>query len=175
MNVGDPIPSPAELVRAYGRPAKKRLGQNFLTDPGILDRVVRCAGIGEGDRVLEIGPGPGGLTGRLLAAGADVLCLEADAELVEHLERHLGAFERFAVVRGDGTGPDLDRALGDPPRLVVDEGTGGEARRSFRLVPVGDIPLDVWIDRGADGDLVARAIPRDGDLRLLEEASSGGS
>ncbi len=119
MNVGDPIPSPAELVRAYGRPAKKRLGQNFLTDPGILDRVVRCAGIGEGDRVLEIGPGPGGLTGRLLAAGADVLCLEADAELVEHLERHLGAFERFAVVRGDGTGPDLDRALGDPPRLVV--------------------------------------------------------
>jgi len=67
-------------------PPKKSLGQHFLNDPGILRRIVELARVGPGDRVLEIGPGPGGLTEALLGAGAGVLAIEADGRMVEHLE-----------------------------------------------------------------------------------------
>ena len=62
--------TPAELVRAYARPNKKRLGQHFLTQVGLLDRMVAC--IGDAVDVIEVGPGPGTLTTRLLAAGKRV-------------------------------------------------------------------------------------------------------
>ena len=112
------LPSPDGLIRRYGRPAKKRFGQNFLSDIGLLDRVVRAARVEPGSRVLEIGPGPGGLTTRLLHAGASVVALEADEELFEHLR---GAFADHALdVRlGDALSDDLDEALGDPPATVV--------------------------------------------------------
>lgn len=64
---------------------KKSLGQHFLFDRSILRRIVAGAGVEPGDRVLEIGPGPGGLTRELLAAGARVWALEADPRMVEHL------------------------------------------------------------------------------------------
>ena len=76
------LPAPGDIVRAYGARPRKRLGQHFLTDQGILDRIVALAGVGQGTRVLEIGPGPGGLTVRLLEAGALVRCLDLDADLV---------------------------------------------------------------------------------------------
>jgi len=113
------LPSPSELLRRYDRPAKKKFGQNFLTDPSILDRIVRLAGVEPGTPVLEIGPGPGGLTSRLLAAGGDIVCIEADPEAVEFLRDQL--VERFGirVVHGDATGPVLAEELGVPPRTVV--------------------------------------------------------
>lgn len=113
------VPSPSELLRIYGRPAKKRLGQNFLTDARILDRVVAAGGVEEGTRVLEIGPGPGGLTSRLLAAGADVVCIEPDDDAVVHLRSALSDDLPLRVVHGDALGPELDEALGDPPRTVI--------------------------------------------------------
>ncbi len=64
---------------------KKSLGQHFLSDPSILARIVETAGIGEGDRVLEIGSGPGGLTRALVVTGAKVTALETDPRMVEHL------------------------------------------------------------------------------------------
>lgn len=113
-------PSPGALIKAYGRPAKKQFGQNFLRDVALLDRVVAAAGVAEGQRVVEIGPGPGGLTVRLLASGALVTAIEADAELAEHLDRELASrTERLRVVRGDALGDALDEALGTPPATVV--------------------------------------------------------
>jgi 16S rRNA (adenine1518-N6/adenine1519-N6)-dimethyltransferase len=113
------LPAPGELVREYGRAAKKRYGQNFLVDAGILDRIVALARVGEGTRVLEIGPGPGGLTSRLLAAGADVVAIELDREAAEFVGAQLGPFGLQLVV-GDALDPAvLDAALGAPPRSVV--------------------------------------------------------
>lgn len=64
---------------------KKQLGQHFLYDPNILNKIVRLAEVGEGCPVLEIGPGPGGLTRALLAHGAKVWAVETDPRMVEHL------------------------------------------------------------------------------------------
>ncbi len=113
------IPSPSSLLRAYGLPAKKRLGQNFLTDERILDRICAHALVTPGTRVLEIGPGPGGLTSRLLAAGADVLALEMDPDAVSFLERALVPLGPLEVRQGDALGPELSACLGEPPRTVV--------------------------------------------------------
>lgn len=64
---------------------KKSLGQHFLSDPNILSRIVDLAGVEAGDAVLEIGPGPGGLTRALSQRGAEILAVEADGRMVEHL------------------------------------------------------------------------------------------
>jgi 16S rRNA (adenine1518-N6/adenine1519-N6)-dimethyltransferase len=114
------LPQPDALITAYGRPAKKKFGQNFLRDVDLLDAVVDAAEVGPGDRVVEIGPGPGGLTTRLLAAGAEVTALEADPDLVDHLERRLVPHSsRLHVVHGDALGDALEAALGSPPAKVV--------------------------------------------------------
>ncbi len=113
------IPGPDELLRRYALPAKKRLGQNFLTDATILDRIVAASGVVAGSRVLEIGPGPGGLTSRLLIAGADVVAIEADQDAARFLQTELVPGNRLDVVFGDALGPELFDALGEPARTVV--------------------------------------------------------
>jgi 16S rRNA (adenine1518-N6/adenine1519-N6)-dimethyltransferase len=70
-------------VRAFR--AKRSLGQNFLTDASVLDRIIEAAGAGNGDTVLEIGPGKGALTERLLATGARVVAVELDERLRKDL------------------------------------------------------------------------------------------
>lgn len=113
------VPTPGELLRAYGRPAKKALGQNFLTHPDILDRIVAAAGVDASSRVLEIGPGPGGLTTRLLATGADVIAVEPDRDAVEHLHAALAPGRSLSVIQGDALRVPVADLLGDPPRVVV--------------------------------------------------------
>lgn len=115
----DGLPSPGELLRAYALPAKKRFGQNFLTDPNLLDRICRVAAIQPGDHVIEIGPGPGGLTTRLLAAGARVTAIEADPDAVEHLARTLVPFAPLTLHLGDALGPLLSALVADGPVKVV--------------------------------------------------------
>jgi 16S rRNA (adenine1518-N6/adenine1519-N6)-dimethyltransferase len=67
--------------------ARKSLGQHFLTDRALLARIAAASGAGSGDVVLEIGPGPGGLTEALLATGATVVAIERDARMAEPLQR----------------------------------------------------------------------------------------
>ncbi|HUH16977.1 MAG TPA: 16S rRNA (adenine(1518)-N(6)/adenine(1519)-N(6))-dimethyltransferase RsmA [Methylomirabilota bacterium] len=97
-------PTPGQLRRLMGaerlRP-RKSLSQNFLTDPEALDAIVAAAELVPGDRVVEIGPGLGVLTRRLLSAGASVLAVELDARLAEYLRRELYAVERFELVEAD--------------------------------------------------------------------------
>lgn len=80
------LPSIAELVRKYGLAANKGYGQHFLFDSNLTDKMVRLAGIQSGERVVEIGPGPGGLTRSLLKAGANVTAIEADARFEAPLQ-----------------------------------------------------------------------------------------
>ncbi len=97
-------PTPGQLRRLMGaerlRP-RRSLSQNFLTDPVVLDAIVEAAEIHEGDLVVEIGPGLGVLTRRLLAAGATILAVELDARLAEYLRRELGSVERFELIEAD--------------------------------------------------------------------------
>ena len=90
--------SPEERPPRGPRP-KKRFGQHFLTDKNIIRKIVRAAGIEKGDLVLEIGPGTGALTEGLMEAGANVLAIEVDRELIEELK---GKFtEGFEVINAD--------------------------------------------------------------------------
>ena len=97
-------PTPGQLRRLMGaerlRP-RKSLSQNFLTDPVVLDAIVEAAELRPDDRVVEVGPGLGVLTRRLLAAGASVLAVEVDARLAEYLRRELYGVERFELIEAD--------------------------------------------------------------------------
>jgi len=112
------VPSPGELLRRYGRPAKKSFGQNFLTDPAIIDRLVHALGAPRQSPVLEIGPGPGALTSRLLAAGHRVVAVEADADAAAFVERELGPFG-LKVVLGDALGDPMLAAMDSAPWAAV--------------------------------------------------------
>lgn len=104
------LPPLREVIARHGLDARKQLGQHFLLDGNLTDKIARAAGDLEGRGVLEIGPGPGGLTRSLLAAGARVVAVETDARCLAalaELEAVYGA--RLRVVHGDA----LDFALAD--------------------------------------------------------------
>jgi 16S rRNA (adenine1518-N6/adenine1519-N6)-dimethyltransferase len=99
----DGLPPLREVVAAFDLTAKKTLGQNFLFDLNLTGRIARAAGPLEGVAVVEIGPGPGGLTRALLAAGArKVIAIERDARCLPALEA-IGAHwpGRLEVIEDD--------------------------------------------------------------------------
>ncbi len=85
MSAPDGLPPLREVVAAHGLAAKKSLGQNFIFDLNLTQKIARAAGPLAGVRVIEIGPGPGGLTRALLGEGADVIALERDARCLDAL------------------------------------------------------------------------------------------
>ncbi|MDP9272391.1 MAG: 16S rRNA (adenine(1518)-N(6)/adenine(1519)-N(6))-dimethyltransferase RsmA [Chloroflexota bacterium] len=97
-------PTPGQLRRLLAaehlRP-RKALSQNFLTDAAALDAIVAAAELQPGDRVLEVGPGLGVLTRRLLAAGASVLAVELDPRLAAWLRRELAEVPGFDLIEAD--------------------------------------------------------------------------
>jgi 16S rRNA (adenine1518-N6/adenine1519-N6)-dimethyltransferase len=114
-----------ELLERHGLRPNKRLGQHFLADPNIVDRIVRFSGVGADDSVVEIGTGTGTLTSALAATGARVVTYEVDERLrpviVEVLEAS-GVTVRFAdATRGetlDGLGPGPWRLVANLPYNV---------------------------------------------------------
>ncbi|MDR1955170.1 MAG: 16S rRNA (adenine(1518)-N(6)/adenine(1519)-N(6))-dimethyltransferase RsmA [Candidatus Methanoplasma sp.] len=87
------------LMAETGVVPKKSKGQNFLIDDRVAERQVDFAGISKSDRVLEVGPGLGILTSRLIERSDDVTCIEIDDILADHVERTYG--ERLHLIRGD--------------------------------------------------------------------------
>ncbi|HEX8238555.1 MAG TPA: 16S rRNA (adenine(1518)-N(6)/adenine(1519)-N(6))-dimethyltransferase RsmA [Allosphingosinicella sp.] len=103
------LPPLREVIARHGLRAAKSLGQNFLLDEQLLDRIARVPGDLEGQRVYEVGPGPGGLTRALLRAGARVVaverdrrCLPALAEVAEAAEGRLRVIEADALEVDEG-------------------------------------------------------------------------
>lgn len=97
-----PLPPLREVIARYGLSASKALGQNFLLDEQLLDRIARVPGDLAGRRVYEVGPGPGGLTRALLRAGAEVVAVERDARCLPALAEVAEAAEgRLRVIQGD--------------------------------------------------------------------------
>ena len=106
-----PATIPALLER-HGVAPSRALGQNFLADPNTARRIVRLAGVADGDRVLEIGPGIGSLTVALLEAGAHVTAVELDRHVVPALLDTVGA-DAITLVTGDAMTVDYATVLGD--------------------------------------------------------------
>ncbi len=96
-----PLPPLREVIARHGLAASKALGQNFLLDGQLLDRIAAVPGDLTGQTVYEVGPGPGGLTRALLKAGATVIAVERDRRCLPALEELSQAFPGMLSVRED--------------------------------------------------------------------------
>ena len=113
------LPPLREVVRRHGLSASKALGQNFLFDEHLLDRIAAVPGSLSGQSVLEIGPGPGGLTRALLRAGAKVTAIERDARCLPALAELAEACPgRLRIVEGDALEIDHAKLMGGPFAVV---------------------------------------------------------
>ena len=115
--MSDGLPPLREVIQRHGLAAKKSLGQNFLLDLNLTGKIARAAGRLDGVTVIEVGPGPGGLTRALLANGAgkviaierDERCLAALAEIADHYPG------RLEIIAGDALKTDFAALAGGAP------------------------------------------------------------
>jgi len=122
MSQIDTLPPLREVVERHGLMAQRSLGQNFLYDLNLTSRIARSAGPLDGETVVEIGPGPGGLTRALLAGGAGrVIAVERDRRCLPALEEIAAHYPgRLDIVDGDALAVDLsDHLNGQPARIIA--------------------------------------------------------
>ncbi len=148
-----------DLLARIGHQPKRFLGQNFLVDGNIVRKSLELAEVTAGDRVVEVGPGLGTLTGALLEAGAEVWAIEKDRGLHAHLAATLQSRfpDRLHLREGDAVADPLAGFIPDPTRL----------RSDFKIV--ANLPYAIatpWIDAVIGGPLPARMV-----LMLQQEAA----
>ncbi|HET8572177.1 MAG TPA: 16S rRNA (adenine(1518)-N(6)/adenine(1519)-N(6))-dimethyltransferase RsmA [Candidatus Limnocylindria bacterium] len=177
-------PTPGQLRRLLAaqrlRP-RRALSQNFLTDAEALDAIVAAADLHPADRVVEVGPGLGVLTRRLLAAGCEVLAVELDARLAAYLREELGSVAGFDLVEADAlslhprdmfpdqrfklvanipyhiTSPLLHAFLeGERPPEITVLLVQAEVAERVASTPGGMSYLSVFVQNVAHAELVAR-------------------
>jgi len=121
MSATDPLPPLRDVIRVHDLRARKSMGQNFLLDLNLTSKIARQAGDLSACDVLEVGPGPGGLTRGLLAEGARrILAIEKDARCRPALEDIAAAYPgRLEVVEGDALSIDPLVHLTPPVRIVA--------------------------------------------------------
>ncbi|MGQ4272784.1 16S rRNA (adenine(1518)-N(6)/adenine(1519)-N(6))-dimethyltransferase RsmA [Terrihabitans sp. B22-R8] len=122
MSAIDDLPPLRDVIRRHELSARKSLGQNFLLDLNLTARIARASGPLEGVEVVEVGPGPGGLTRALLALGAErVVAIEKDPRAVAALAEVADYYPgRLNVIQGDALELDATTELtGGPTRIVA--------------------------------------------------------
>lgn len=113
------LPPLREVIAKHGLSASKALGQNFLFDEQLLDRIAAIPGKLAGENVYEVGPGPGGLTRALLRAGANVTAVERDRRCLPALEELSAAFPgKLRVIEDDAMKIDPALEIGAPFHIV---------------------------------------------------------
>ncbi|MDN5485446.1 MAG: 16S rRNA (adenine(1518)-N(6)/adenine(1519)-N(6))-dimethyltransferase, partial [Pseudomonas sp.] len=115
------------MTEHYQHRARKRFGQNFLHDAGVIDRILRSIHAKPEDRLLEIGPGQGALTQGLLASGGQLDVVELDKDLIPILNQQFAGKTNFNLHQGDA--------------LKFDFNSLGAAPNSLRVV--GNLPYNI--------------------------------
>jgi 16S rRNA (adenine1518-N6/adenine1519-N6)-dimethyltransferase len=118
----DGLPPLRDVIARHGLDAKKALGQNFILDLNLTQKVARTAGSLEGATVIEVGPGPGGLTRAILALGAKkVIAIERDPRCLPALQEISDHYPgRLEVIEGDALKIDFrDLAKGEPVKIIA--------------------------------------------------------
>ncbi|MEO0918028.1 MAG: 16S rRNA (adenine(1518)-N(6)/adenine(1519)-N(6))-dimethyltransferase RsmA [Pseudomonadota bacterium] len=133
----DDLPPLREVIQRHGLSARKALGQNFLLDLNLTAKIARAAGDLTQSDVLEVGPGPGGLTRGLLASGARrVVVVEKDERCLPALEEIARAYPgRVTVLHGDALETDVSQHLTGPVKIA--------ANLPYN---VGTVLLTRWLD-----------------------------
>jgi 16S rRNA (adenine1518-N6/adenine1519-N6)-dimethyltransferase len=109
----------AALLHAHGLAPRRALGQNFVVDPNTVRRIVRLAGVGPGDHVVEVGAGLGSLTLGLADSGADVIAVEYDPGLAAAVTEVVASRDNVRVVEGDALKLDWHALLAGAPHWVL--------------------------------------------------------
>jgi 16S rRNA (adenine1518-N6/adenine1519-N6)-dimethyltransferase len=113
------LPSLRETLEAHGLWAKKAFGQHFLLDLNVTRKIARLSGVGAGDHVIEVGPGPGGLTRALLETGARVTAVEKDERFEPLLDELRAVSPGLTVIFADALKVDeAALAAGAPAHMV---------------------------------------------------------
>ena len=115
------LPPLKDVISRHQLRAKKSLGQNFLLDLNLTSKIARYAGNLDQFDILEIGPGPGGLTRSLLNEGArKVVAIEKDSRCIEALEEIQATFPgRLQLLQGDALSTNASEHLADPVRIIA--------------------------------------------------------
>ncbi len=116
-----------QLPRQFGFKPRKRLGQHFLIDEAVLERILSAAELNPGDIVVEIGPGLGILTEGLAKQGARVIAVEVDAKLVALLKKRLAGFPDVKIV-------NADILKMDPRQLLRDNLPVSDLARGYKVI-----------------------------------------
>lgn len=142
MSAIDTLPPLRDVIRRHDLSAQKSLGQNFLLDLNLTARIARGSGPLEGACVVEVGPGPGGLTRALLALGAArVVAVERDRRCIAALAEVQEAYPgRLHVIEGDALKVDVLPLLGEGPARVV----ANLPYNVATLLLVGWLSVDPW-------------------------------
>jgi 16S rRNA (adenine1518-N6/adenine1519-N6)-dimethyltransferase len=110
----------AESERDVASPfAKKRFGQNFLVNEGIVNRIIDALAPSNNETIIEIGPGRGALTSRLLERAARLIAVEFDRDLIPRLETTFGAQPNFKLIADDALQVDFCEAIGPATQARV--------------------------------------------------------
>lgn len=152
------MPPLRDIIARHGIAAKKSLGQNFILDLNLTRRIARAAGPLDDATIIEIGPGPGGLTRALLAEGARrVVAIERDPRCLAALEELAAGYPgRLQLVAGDALALD-PAALSEPPRKIV-------ANLPYNIATA---LLLRWLDRIGDYESLTLMFQREVAKRLV--------
>jgi 16S rRNA (adenine1518-N6/adenine1519-N6)-dimethyltransferase len=139
-DISAPLPPLREVIKQFDLRADKSLGQHFLLDPDLLARLAAAAGDLTGLNVIEIGPGPGGLTRALLASkAAHITAIEFDLRAVAAITALASTTDRLTIIQGDAMKADLP-ALVPAPRAIV-------ANLPYNI---GTLLLVRWLEQAAE-------------------------
>ena len=101
------------IMNKYGISASKRLGQNFLIDDNAVDEIVRAAEISKEDFVIEIGPGLGTLTAKLVQHAGKVTCVELDDRMISILSERFALYDNFELIHDDILKIDISKLIAE--------------------------------------------------------------
>ena len=118
-----------EIIQAHGFKVRKALGQNFLMDANIIEKIVAAAELTDQDLAFEIGPGLGVLTRRMARSASQVIAVELDTHLLPILQETLAEYPNASVVHGDALKVDFDKLAEDRT-----DGVFGQGGKSYKLV-----------------------------------------
>ena len=142
----------------YGLQLSKSLGQNFITDRNILEKIIEGAGVEDGDLVIEIGPGIGVLTAELAERASFVTAVEIDGRLIPILEETLSEYDNIRIVNQDILKTDLGRII---------EESRQEGRFTGKVHIIGNLPY--YITTPIIMKLLEEQIPADSITVMMQK------